>query len=496
MQNTDKKKHIVIYVSNTSLSIKQLVNKDFINELKKKYQVIILSTFKFPKIFKDKNKGLIFYEISESDFSKANKKTFYRVLIFFMQFLHNNSYKNNTLRDFNEIFLNEKLKYKNIFFSFFFRSFWKTLLILFSNFYYLRILLNLILRYLFNPKSLLISKIINKYKPKILITSSPGYLNYDLQVINLFKSFKVKTACFLLSWDHASGLGYIRSRMNLYMVWGQNSYNDLIKFSDVKESKIKITGPLHWKFHFDKKYEINKETFFKNNNFDINKKTILISLKSPTRTNINEIIDFLKKLSVFKFETDVQFILKPHPINFVKKFEIDLNFLKDFCDNNKNFFITKNFYSSNNLNNENISEKNGDVNSQINYLDEENSYNLNLLKHSDLMINFFSTLNIEAGIHGLASINYIYSDESEYRIVDNRKNLYIDYNQVHNYRLVKSKGTKVCYDFDSLLESINNILFTYNKKNKLDLNNMVYNEISSKTSESHILAAKSINEII
>ena len=497
MQNTDNKKNfIVIYVSNTSLSIKQLVSKYFINELKKKYNIIILSTFNFPDFYTKKNKDIIFCTIPTSNLDKIVKKNFFRILIFFMQFLYNNSYKNRTLSDFNEIFLNEKLKYKNKLFSVIFKLCWKTSLKLFGTFYFLRNLLIFFLRYNYNSKIELIDVLIKKYNPKILITSSPGLLNYDLQIINIFKSYKIKTASLLLSWDHASGLGYISSRMDLYLVWGKNSFNDLMKFSDVKKDNIKIIGPLHWVFHFEKKYEMKKKLFFEKNNLNLNKKTVLISLKSPTRTKINEIMRFLNHLLKENLLKDVQFIINPHPINFSEKFKSDLIELKDFCNKYKQFHLTKNFYNQEIKHNSNISDKNGDINTQLEYLDEENSYNVNLLEHSDLMINFFSTLNIEAGIHGLSSINYIYNKTNDYIMDDSRKNLHIDYNQVHNYRLVKSGGTNVCFDYVSLIDLTVNLLFKSNIKNKVFFNKMVYNEISPETVNSHILAVKYIDETL
>ena len=121
---------------------------------------------------------------------------------------------------------------------------------LFGNLKFLRLFFYTLIKYFL----ILIRKIedlIKKNKPILLITSSPGFLNYDLPIINLFKKKKIKIVSFLISWDHASGLGYIRTSADLYLVWGKNSFNDLKKYSDIDESKIKITGPLHWQYHFD-----------------------------------------------------------------------------------------------------------------------------------------------------------------------------------------------------------------------------------------------------
>lgn len=494
MQNTDKKNNVAIYISNTSLSFKQLFDKSFINELSVSNNITILSTFKFPISLRKNYTNIKFYQLDEKIYQNIYKKKFAKIINFFMQFLYNKKFYNKTLEDFNNIFIKEKMQNKNFFLKILFKFFWNNAQRLFGKFNFLRSLLLKFNQYYFFTSSNEIKKIILINKPNILITSSPGFLNYDLCVINEFKKYKVKILSFLISWDHASGLGFIRSRSDLYLVWGKNSKNDLIKYSNVNSKKIKIVGPLHWKFHFDKKNLIDKEEFYKSNRLDNKKKTILISLKSPTRTNIKEITDFLNKLSTTKLNFETQFIIKPHPINFVKKYRTELLEIEKFCDLRSNFYVTNNYYESN-KNQEYISEKNGDLNYQIENLDSENIYNYNLLKHSDLMINFFSTLNIEAAIHGLHSINYIFETQKKnYSESIDRKNLYIDYNQVHNYRLSTSGGTNVCFNFEELLNLIE--IKLNNKKEFTQLmDKMIYNEISRDTYKSHLNVLKYINSM-
>ena len=109
-----------------------------------------------------------------------------------MQFLYNKKFHNKTLEDFNDIFIKEKMHNKSFISKFFFSFLWNSGQKFFGRFNLFRILLLKFNQYYFSINSKEIKKIINENKPNILITSSPGFLNYDLFIINEFKNLKSK----------------------------------------------------------------------------------------------------------------------------------------------------------------------------------------------------------------------------------------------------------------------------------------------------------------
>ena len=479
-ENLKHNKSIFIYISKTGLSVKQLLNKDLLEKIIVNRKIIILSHFIIPKSIKSKlNKGIIFHKLDETIEIKQTQRKTYKLINFFRQFIYNRKNLNTTIEDFNEIFLNEKRKnFKFFLFEYIFLFAWRISRFLFGKFNLLRFFLNFIDHKFHTIYQ--IENLIKKYKPQLLLTSSPGFLNYDFSIINSCKKNRIKTVSLLLSWDHASGLGLIRTKTDNYLVWGENSKNDLIKFHDIEKYRILISGPIHWDFHYDKKLLLEKEFFLKQNDLNINYKTILVSLKSPTRTKINEIISFLNFLKNLTLTYDCQYIIKPHPINYSNKFINELEKIKIFCENSQNFIISKNFINksektkSKNL----ISDKNGYIEDVFEIDETEKKYVYNLLEHSDLMINFFSTLNIEAAIHNLPSINYVFEEHKKTsKIGENRKNLYLDYSQTHNYRLVNTGGSDVCFNRNDLVILINKFLQNKNLKKK-ERYQMVIKEIN------------------
>jgi len=481
IEDASLKKTIFIYVSKTALSVKQLLNKKLLEKILISKNIVILSHFPIlENLRKSFDSRIVFHTLDDQFENKIKKRISFRLLNYFRQFLYNRNFKNNTIEDFNNIFLKEKKKSFNMpFFYYFYLFIWGGLRYFIGNYKVLRDLFMVFDKILHSKNQ--IDKLIKKYEPTCLLTSSPGYLDYDFSVINNFKKYKLNTVSLLLSWDHASGMGLVRVKTDYYVVWGNNSKKDLIDYNDIDENKIIISGPLHWDFHFNSNLVEKKNNFFLKNNFNINSKLILISLKSPTRTNIEDIINFLNFLGSFKNKFNCQFLIKPHPINYANLYKDDLFQIEKFVKNNNKFFLAKKFDEvTNQLSPKNlISKKNGYIEDLLVNSNKEDAYVVNLLKNSDLMINFFSTLNIEAGIHDLPTINYIFESHNlNYLKSNNRKNLYLDYNQTHNYRLIKTGGSDVCDNKKDLVNLIDKYL--QNRKYKQsERKKMVFNEINS-----------------
>ena len=92
MQNTEKKKccNLCKY-----LSIHTLLDERFLSELEKFYQIIILAHLNCQKFLK-KNSHYLFHQINENLFYKLKISKTYKFINFFMQFLHNKKFKNQT----------------------------------------------------------------------------------------------------------------------------------------------------------------------------------------------------------------------------------------------------------------------------------------------------------------------------------------------------------------------------------------------------------------
>jgi len=95
----------------------------------------------------------------------------------------------------------------------------------------------------------------------------------------------------------------------------------------------------------------------------------------------------------------------------------------------------------------------------INYdLSDEEFYVLkSLLTHSDVMINMFSTLSIEAGIFQLPTIDICFNGKQ--RDPNNPlQDLMFDFNESHNQRIIQTGGVKTAFKEEELLDYIKRYL--------------------------------------
>ena len=102
----------------------------------------------------------------------------------------------------------------------------------------------------------------------------------------------------------------------------------------------------------------------------------------------------------------------------------------------------------------------------LNYSMPEDEIKLlaSILYHSSLVVNVFSTLNIEASIFDTPIVNISFDGKFDQKYYKARLNIDQDLNETHNQRIVKSGGVEMVYDSSELISSIKKELHFPNEK--------------------------------
>ena len=173
----------------------------------------------------------------------------------------------------------------------------------------------------------------------------------------------------------------------------------------------------------------------------------------------------LKKFVYIKFKKKLNFVIRPHPIYYSRRFYSCIKDLKKI-KSNYNSITVQNLWGNINFKNKELNLKSPNLNFLID--NESNFRNIskkNILE-SDLIINFFSTYTIEASILKTPIINFIYDRKiNNTNILGDKKNLYLDLRQNHVQRI--SKRIETAYSFDQLKKLIDLYISNpkMNKKN-------------------------------
>jgi len=461
-----KKKTIFIYLNKTSLSHTQLLQKNFILELTTKFRVIIFSHFDLKNISFIKKLNIKCYKLDENLFKSLRNN---KIFNFFREInLHITCSleRNVTLKNFNYVYLNQKKNEYNILKFYIFFIFWKIIQSILKYKIFQKIFQQLQI-FFFSKK--ILDKYVNQYQPDGVIVSSPGWWDGDNFILYDCKRLGIKTLSIITSWDQPTGMGLMNPQTDRFIVWSEQMKKDLIEFHKIEQKKIIILGAIHWDHYFSVN-NFDKKKFFKKNNLNSNQKVILICLKSPTRTNINDIKKFCQKVYNFVLEKKFQLVIRPHPIYYSERFFNQLEELKVFFSKKKNISI-QNIYEKFDVKKNTISnfDKSIDIGFLVNsdYLVKKSSQEI--LFFSDVVINFFSTMNIEASILDKPIINFIYSKKiNKFQKLVTKKNLYMDFQQNHIAPIINFSCSKISHNYQSLKTSLNAYLLNakIDKKNR------------------------------
>lgn len=394
------------------------------------------------------------------------------------QFRLNTCFKishNLTIKNFNKIFINKRLK-NNLIVIFFWRFFQFLLL----KIKFLQKIL-FVLQRINQPKQ--VKDIFINKKNVILILSSPGWWNYDQFFFSEAKKSKFKVWSFVMNWDQSSAMGLASDKADHYFVWSDHMKRDLINYNNVEEDKISITGPMIYNDY----YKFLK----KNNHQRKKKKVILIALRSPTRERKNEVEIFLNNLLKLKINFDVKYIVKFHPIHFSKRYYMKaINIMEKFKKHKK-----IEFYNISELKNvkvyKNLNDKDGDVIKLLKNSKKDFNKKVKLYKNTDLIISFFSTINLESAFFNIPSLNFLDQNKKLSENFVDKKQIDLGVNTFHINRSLKDKSIILVLGYKKLEEKIN-LFLKERKGNKSILKNEL-NNLNEKPIDEII---KKINRLV
>ncbi len=442
------KKKILIYV-NDGFSIRYLLRsniyKNLINSVSK---LIIVSHNSDEKYFKEKftHEKVILEKCNVNkyiDYVKRHK--FLRILKIFRSFVLNGKYDTQTVDDFREIYIHQKgWIIKNGILNLLYGILWRTLSYVFIKSRILRKILVQCECFFYTPK--IHKEIFDKYKPDLVIVSSLCGFEYNELFAREAIRNNHKVCTIMLSWDNSSGMGYPGYFPNYIITWTEVMKKELVQLSDCNPKCIYVGGVAHFDTYFNDKV-ISKKNLFDKLNLDNNKKTIFYATKSPRRFPWGpEIVKFIAESSASKIiEEDVQILVRIHPLHYRKSKDNDFTQIIDQYEN-----IEKHF-SNVIINKPNLTSK------KINFdmEDDEMSMTAAILSHSDIMINMFSTMIIEASIFNLPSINICLKDNFRSDDLTTRQDIMVDYRQSHCRRVYETGGVINAFTYEQLVDEIN-----------------------------------------
>jgi hypothetical protein len=198
-------------------------------------------------------------------------------------------------------------------------------------------------------------------------------------IIAVAKKRKIKTATVIFSWDNVPKARLI-SRYDTYFVWSDVMKRELSTlYPEISKEHIKIVGTPQFEFYFQEELLKTKTDFFNEYGLNPTKKTICFSANDQTSLyEQNYLEDLGEELSKIEERVRPQVLFRKCPVDKSDRFDAVLEKYKSFM-----FSITPDWRVENN-------EKYSFVAIYPAYNDLQ--LLVNTVRHSDVVINFGSTM--------------------------------------------------------------------------------------------------------
>ncbi len=304
------------------------------------------------------------------------------------------------------------------------------------------------------------------YKPDALLTTSLGTFDHDAYVLREAVSRNIKTISYILSWDNTTVRGFGVDLTSHIITWSNIMKSELITLHHKKSEMINVGGVPHYDSYNEPNILWTREELDSDLNISGRKNIILLGTKSPNTYQSNP---YVAKLicELIKHSPELQdymLLVRLHPIYYrtgTKKLNSEESEWQNLL----------NHYGPDILSIDHP-EIIGD---DLRYLmsDKEIVKLGSILRHSKIVVNMFSTLNIESSIFNVPTINVNFQDSTidiqGYKQA--RFDIKADARQTHNLRVTDYEATVVANEPEDLekllIDSIKNPDNNSNGRKKL-----------------------------
>lgn len=240
--------------------------------------------------------------------------------------------------------------------------------------------------------------LLEKYKPEIVLTCTPGFTDFEAEAIILSNIYRIKTAAINFSWNNLTTNAKHIRKTDFLVTWNDIIKKEAIELHRYDEKNVFVSGIMRFDYYFDN--DFNKETkeeFLIKKNLDPKLKILLLTTTSHgVYPYHRELIKILLDLRDDKRNIpDINIFIRIHP--------------KDSIDRYAEFENIKNLHIE--TAGRELSSHYGSR--QSIEMDLEDFMNLkNTLKFADIAVNYTSTITLEAFVFDKPVINIGFPEES------------------------------------------------------------------------------------
>jgi hypothetical protein len=281
--------------------------------------------------------------------------------------------------------------------------------------------------------------IFDRYKPAMLVTSSPGLILSEVPLLRTAARRGVWTMAIDPSWDNFTNKLLPVRRVNRLVVWNDLMKQQAIELHGYTDDAVKVAGTPQWDRYFRDGVSISREAFVERIGADPARKLLTLTTTPrelfPHHDHVLRIM--LAAIRSARFEHPAQILVRLHPRD-------DRAHYAEF-ERVPEIVLEKPFRQT-------VKAADGLA---VDVTADAQQHLADTLRHSDVIINVASTIAIEAAIFDTPVVNIAFDGETPSEFARSARRYY---RFTHYENITRHQAVRVADTPDALVAEINRYL--------------------------------------
>jgi len=236
------------------------------------------------------------------------------------------------------------------------------------------------------------SDLFEKYNPGLVVASTPGW-RQDRYILREANKHSIATASVIIGWDNTSSYSLPGANVDWITCWSEIQKDELVNGSDWHPGKINIGGIPSYDGYFREEWKLSRNKYFNQHNLDPARKLISYACSfisfSPNIQNIEALVNVIIGDQLAE---PSQLLIRLHPNHFldVPRFKEEKKKITDLAVKYPHVHLVEPVALGGDLGH---------------YSGEDMPEKSSMMAHSDIMVTVYSTMALEASIHGTPVIS-------------------------------------------------------------------------------------------
>lgn len=281
-----------------------------------------------------------------------------------------------------------------------------------------------------------------KHRPSLAVVTDVGTIHLNNLFMAEARRHGVPVASVVLSWDNLTSKGLGGALPDYAVAWNETMKEELVQYHGMDPARVAVAGVAHYDGYYRNPAPDARGEFLERFGLSGDRKTIFVGTASPNtfRRNADLIELLLRAIEAGRFTAPCQLLVRIHPIYLSRMKRPDSGERRRLDELRERYpcLLRINYPQT-------VSQAHGAI-----FAEGEEAVLEAILRHSDVMVNLFSTLMLEACIFDLPVVNVAFYD---YRDTNLSNRMLQDFTHIRKF--LRHGAARTAFSEEELIAHVN-----------------------------------------